>query len=68
MIIVYDISNEESFSDLEGYIKEGVRYSERSEKFIVGNKVSLVYSRISSLNELGFFYFLIWGGTRASFW
>ena len=36
MIIVYDITSKDSFDDLEGYIKEGTRYSDRSEKFIVG--------------------------------
>jgi len=41
MIIVYDIASKDSFDDLEGYIKEGTRYSERSDKFIVGNKVDL---------------------------
>eukprot|EP01085_Mycamoeba_gemmipara_P002403 Mycagemm_TRINITY_DN4004_c0_g1::TRINITY_DN4004_c0_g1_i1::g.2403::m.2403 type:complete len:203 gc:universal TRINITY_DN4004_c0_g1_i1:73-681(+) len=41
MIIVYDITSKDSFDDLEGYIKEGTRYSDRSEKFIVGNKLDL---------------------------
>lgn len=36
MIIVYDITSKDSFDDLEGYIKEGTRYSDRSDKFIVG--------------------------------
>jgi Ras-related protein Rab-8A len=39
MIIVYDITSKESFEDLDGYVKEGTRYSERSDKFIVGNKI-----------------------------
>lgn len=39
MIIVYDITSKDSFDDLEGYIKEGTRYSDRSEKFIVGTSI-----------------------------
>jgi small GTP-binding protein len=41
IVIVYDITNKESFDDLSGFIKEGNRYSERSEKFIVANKKDL---------------------------
>jgi len=46
IIIVYDITNKESFDDLEGYIREGNRYSEHSEKFIVANKMDLVANRV----------------------
>jgi len=46
MIIVYDITNKESFEDLDGYIKEGTRYSERSDKFVVANKVDLADRRV----------------------
>jgi len=46
MIIVYDITSKESFEDLDGYIKEGTRYSERSDKFIVGNKTDLADKRV----------------------
>jgi len=46
IIIVYDITNKESFDDLEGYIREGNRYSEKSEKFIVANKMDLVGNRV----------------------
>ncbi len=46
MIIVYDITSKESFEDLDGYVKEGTRYSERSDKFIVGNKIDLADKRI----------------------
>jgi len=46
IIIVYDITNKESFDDLEGYIREGNRYSEKSEKFIVANKMDLNGNRV----------------------
>jgi GTPase SAR1 family protein len=46
MIIVYDVTNKESFEDLDGYIKEGTRYSERSDKFVVANKLDLADRRV----------------------
>jgi len=32
IIVVYDITDQESFTDVEGHITEGTRYSQRSEK------------------------------------
>jgi len=46
IIIVYDITDQESFTDVEGHITEGTRYSQRSEKFLVGNKVDLTNERV----------------------
>eukprot|EP01098_Paradermamoeba_levis_P011729 TRINITY_DN5048_c0_g1_i1.p1 TRINITY_DN5048_c0_g1~~TRINITY_DN5048_c0_g1_i1.p1 ORF type:complete len:196 (+),score=35.72 TRINITY_DN5048_c0_g1_i1:117-704(+) len=46
IIIAYDITNKESFADVEGYIKEGTRYgSSTSEKFLVGNKLDRASER-----------------------
>mmetsp|Transcript_19776 Transcript_19776/g.50247 ORF Transcript_19776/g.50247 Transcript_19776/m.50247 type:complete len:207 (-) Transcript_19776:201-821(-) len=45
IIVVYDITDEESFVDVEGHISEGTRYSQRSEKFLVGNKLDLMDQR-----------------------
>eukprot|EP01103_Thecamoeba_quadrilineata_P000288 TRINITY_DN10242_c0_g1_i1.p1 TRINITY_DN10242_c0_g1~~TRINITY_DN10242_c0_g1_i1.p1 ORF type:complete len:204 (+),score=28.82 TRINITY_DN10242_c0_g1_i1:48-659(+) len=41
IIVVYDVTDQESFGDVDGHIAEGTRYSQRSEKFLVGNKVDL---------------------------
>eukprot|EP01100_Stratorugosa_tubuloviscum_P005359 TRINITY_DN239_c4_g2_i1.p1 TRINITY_DN239_c4_g2~~TRINITY_DN239_c4_g2_i1.p1 ORF type:complete len:202 (-),score=102.75 TRINITY_DN239_c4_g2_i1:163-768(-) len=41
VIIVYDITEQESFDDVESHINESTRYSNRSEKFLVGNKCDL---------------------------
>eukprot|EP01097_Dermamoeba_algensis_P000537 TRINITY_DN1184_c0_g1_i1.p1 TRINITY_DN1184_c0_g1~~TRINITY_DN1184_c0_g1_i1.p1 ORF type:complete len:196 (+),score=24.35 TRINITY_DN1184_c0_g1_i1:120-707(+) len=46
IIIVYDITNRESFQDVEGYIKEGERYgASTSQKFLVGNKIDKASDR-----------------------
>jgi Ras-related protein Rab-1A len=65
IIVVYDITDKESFQDVKGHITEGTRYSQRSEKFIVGNKNDLGDDRqvdkdagnelASSLSVAGFF-------------
>eukprot|EP00324_Dicrateria_rotunda_P002644 CAMPEP_0206156742 /NCGR_PEP_ID=MMETSP1474-20131121/3270_1 /ASSEMBLY_ACC=CAM_ASM_001110 /TAXON_ID=97495 /ORGANISM="Imantonia sp., Strain RCC918" /LENGTH=167 /DNA_ID=CAMNT_0053555965 /DNA_START=30 /DNA_END=530 /DNA_ORIENTATION=+ len=41
IIATFDITNEESFDDVEGYLVEGTRFSSRALKFIVGNKCDL---------------------------
>jgi len=46
IIVVYDITDQESFTDVEGHITEGTRYSQRSEKFLVGNKTDLENERV----------------------
>jgi len=46
IIVAYDITDQESFTDVEGHITEGTRYSQRSEKFLVGNKTDLETERV----------------------
>jgi len=42
IIVVYDITNEDSFRDVDGFLKEGQRYaSSKCELFLVGNKTDL---------------------------
>eukprot|EP01103_Thecamoeba_quadrilineata_P001656 TRINITY_DN114_c0_g1_i1.p1 TRINITY_DN114_c0_g1~~TRINITY_DN114_c0_g1_i1.p1 ORF type:complete len:207 (-),score=39.03 TRINITY_DN114_c0_g1_i1:211-831(-) len=48
IIVVYDVNDAESFGDVDGHINEGTRYSQRSEKFLVGNKADLSNKAISS--------------------
>eukprot|EP01098_Paradermamoeba_levis_P015441 TRINITY_DN786_c0_g2_i1.p1 TRINITY_DN786_c0_g2~~TRINITY_DN786_c0_g2_i1.p1 ORF type:complete len:192 (-),score=59.53 TRINITY_DN786_c0_g2_i1:51-626(-) len=52
IIIVYDITNKDSFADVEGYIKEGIRYgAATSEKIIVGNKRDRESERAVAISE-----------------
>jgi len=51
IIVVYDTTDKESFADVKGHITEGTRYSQRSEKFIVGNKCDLTDTRAISKSE-----------------
>eukprot|EP01104_Vermistella_antarctica_P019440 TRINITY_DN7614_c0_g1_i1.p1 TRINITY_DN7614_c0_g1~~TRINITY_DN7614_c0_g1_i1.p1 ORF type:complete len:196 (+),score=39.59 TRINITY_DN7614_c0_g1_i1:268-855(+) len=51
IIVVYDITDQESFTDVEGHITEGTRYSQRSEKFLVGNKADLDDERVADKEE-----------------
>jgi len=51
IVVVYDITDRESFGDVEGHLTEGTRYSQRSEKFIVGNKIDLEANRKVSTEE-----------------
>lgn len=47
IIVVYDITNEESFKDVDGFLKEGQRYaSSKCELFLVGNKTDLGDQRV----------------------
>eukprot|EP01115_Flamella_aegyptia_P004504 TRINITY_DN194_c0_g1_i1.p1 TRINITY_DN194_c0_g1~~TRINITY_DN194_c0_g1_i1.p1 ORF type:complete len:222 (-),score=21.99 TRINITY_DN194_c0_g1_i1:53-664(-) len=39
IIVVYDVTNKESFDDINAHIQEGCRYSQRSQKFLVANKI-----------------------------
>eukprot|EP01103_Thecamoeba_quadrilineata_P020754 TRINITY_DN908_c0_g1_i1.p1 TRINITY_DN908_c0_g1~~TRINITY_DN908_c0_g1_i1.p1 ORF type:complete len:164 (-),score=28.67 TRINITY_DN908_c0_g1_i1:171-662(-) len=48
IIVAYDITDPESFGDVEGHLAEGTRYSQRSEKFLVGNKIDLPNKAIST--------------------
>ena len=41
MILVYDITNPTSFKEVEEHYSEGLRYSQRSYKILVGNKLDL---------------------------
>jgi len=47
IIVAYDVTDTDSFTDVDGHITEGTRYSQRSEKFLVGNKIDLK-SEVSS--------------------
>jgi len=52
MIVVYDITNKESFDVVEGFIKEGNTYSSTScAKFLVGNKIDLEDKRVVTKAE-----------------
>jgi len=51
IIIVYDVANQESFDDVDGHIVEGCRYSQRSEKFLVGNKIDLEDQRVITTEQ-----------------
>eukprot|EP01098_Paradermamoeba_levis_P006601 TRINITY_DN2745_c0_g1_i1.p1 TRINITY_DN2745_c0_g1~~TRINITY_DN2745_c0_g1_i1.p1 ORF type:complete len:200 (-),score=56.46 TRINITY_DN2745_c0_g1_i1:26-625(-) len=52
MIVVYDVTNRESFDVVEGFVKEGNTYSSTScAKFLVGNKTDLEDQRVVSTNE-----------------
>ncbi|MDP2439049.1 MAG: Rab family GTPase [archaeon] len=41
IIIVFDLTSQDSFADVKGHLVEATRYSVRSEKFIIGNKADL---------------------------
>jgi len=51
IIVVYDVTDAESFTDVESHISEGSRYSQRSEKFLVGNKIDLDPNRVISTDQ-----------------
>lgn len=51
IVVTYDITNRESFEDVDGHIAEGTRYSQRSQKFIVANKLDLDAERVVSADE-----------------
>jgi Ras-related protein Rab-1A len=51
IIVLYDVTDQESFTDVKGHITEGTRYSQRSEKFIVGNKLDLESGRAISKSD-----------------
>eukprot|EP01097_Dermamoeba_algensis_P002183 TRINITY_DN1871_c0_g1_i1.p1 TRINITY_DN1871_c0_g1~~TRINITY_DN1871_c0_g1_i1.p1 ORF type:complete len:200 (-),score=52.34 TRINITY_DN1871_c0_g1_i1:111-710(-) len=52
MIVVYDVTNKESFDVVEGFVKEGNTYSSSSCcKFLVGNKKDLEDKRVVSRAE-----------------
>jgi len=40
-LVVYDITDEKSFEEVNDHLAEGARYANRSHKFLVGNKVDL---------------------------
>lgn len=51
IVVVYDVTDSESFEDVEGHITEGSRYSQRSQKFLVGNKMDLQDQRAVPTND-----------------
>lgn len=52
MIVVYDVTNKESFDVVEGFVKEGNTYSSTScAKFLVGNKIDLEDKRVVTKAE-----------------
>jgi len=52
MIVVYDVTNKESFDVVEGFVKEGNTYSSSSCcKFLVGNKKDAEDKRVVSRAE-----------------
>merc|ERR1712137_1138663 len=46
MIFVYDITNEESFKNVEGHFQDGSRYTKQALRFLVGNKADLIKKRV----------------------
>jgi len=51
IIVVYDITDEDSFNEVEGFLKEGVRYARKAQQFLVGNKIDLNDQRIVSTQQ-----------------
>jgi len=43
-LVVYDITDERSFDEVNDHLAEGARYAQRSHKFLIGNKVDLAAS------------------------
>lgn len=48
ILCVFDLTEQESFDDIEGHIPEGSRFSPQSQKFLVGNKSDLADERVIS--------------------
>mmetsp|Transcript_13834 Transcript_13834/g.54664 ORF Transcript_13834/g.54664 Transcript_13834/m.54664 type:complete len:159 (+) Transcript_13834:110-586(+) len=46
ILCVFDLTEQESFDDIEGHIPEGSRFSPQSQKFLVGNKCDLEEERV----------------------
>ena len=49
--MVYDVTDPESFQDVEGYFTEGTRYSQRSLKYLIANKCDLEEKRKVSTDQ-----------------
>jgi small GTP-binding protein len=47
IIVVYDISNEDSYTDVSAWVEEGQRYAIDSIMFLVGNKSDLASERVT---------------------
>jgi GTPase SAR1 family protein len=58
IIVIFDITNKDSFQDVEGYYTEGTRYSQRSLKYLVGNKDDLEDQRVVTTEQGEVFFFI----------
>ncbi|KAL6062993.1 retrograde transport, plasma membrane to Golgi [Balamuthia mandrillaris] len=47
ILVVYDISNEDSYTDVPAWVEEGQRYAVDSIMFLVGNKSDLADQRVT---------------------
>lgn len=48
ILVVFDISNEDSYTDVAAWVEEGQRYAIDSIMFLVGNKSDLASQRVTS--------------------
>ena len=48
ILVVYDVTNKESFDAIEGHLADGDRYSKRSRKSLIANKTDLENRVIST--------------------
>ena len=51
MMFVYDVTNRESFENIEGHYRDAVRYSQKTPCFLLGNKIDLKKERVVSPEE-----------------
>eukprot|EP01100_Stratorugosa_tubuloviscum_P013663 TRINITY_DN699_c0_g3_i1.p1 TRINITY_DN699_c0_g3~~TRINITY_DN699_c0_g3_i1.p1 ORF type:complete len:204 (-),score=86.18 TRINITY_DN699_c0_g3_i1:38-649(-) len=47
VVLVFDVTEQESFNDLESHLSECGRYAPKAEKFLVGNKIDLEDRKIT---------------------
>ena len=50
-MILFDCTKQESFNDVEGYVKEATRYCPNGLKLIVANKIDLADERVISTSQ-----------------
>eukprot|EP01089_Gocevia_fonbrunei_P020834 TRINITY_DN784_c0_g1_i1.p1 TRINITY_DN784_c0_g1~~TRINITY_DN784_c0_g1_i1.p1 ORF type:complete len:208 (-),score=39.77 TRINITY_DN784_c0_g1_i1:90-713(-) len=48
ILVVFDITNEDSYSDVPAWVEEGQRYASDAIMFLVGNKTDLASQRVVS--------------------
>jgi len=51
ILVVYDITNEDSYTDVPAWVEEGQRYAVDSIMFLVGNKTDLAGNRVTEASE-----------------